>query len=269
MATTEDETQGSRPTATKRKDAFSELMSPKFKQQKSTTTGTSSSAKSGNHGNSKNALLSYILKPERFPDQIITYNENTVLIRDAFPKATLHLLLLPRDASKRDLHPHQAFDDPAFLEMIRGEVAASLKLAVSELSRLIGPFSESNKARMAAMESDEPPDPLPPGRDFSKELRVGIHAHPSMNHLHIHIISRDMHSDRLKHRKHYNSFNTNFFIPLDDYPLAKDDHRRSTSYQNGNLKEDFKCWRCGDMFGNKFTQLKEHLEQEFEAWKKE
>lgn len=269
MATAEDEAQGSRVAANKRKDAFSELMSPKSKQQKPTATTPSLTSKSGNFGNPKNALLTYVLKPERFPDQIITYNENTVLIRDAFPKATIHLLLLPRDASKRDLHPHQAFNDPAFLEMIRGEVTTSLKLAVSELSRLIGPFSESNKARIAAMESDDPPDTLPPGRDFSKELRVGIHAHPSMNHLHIHIISRDMHSDRLKHRKHYNSFNTDFFIPLDDYPLPEDDRRRSTSYQNGNLKEDFKCWRCGKMFGNKFTQLKEHLEQEFEVWKKE
>ncbi|KEF53363.1 aprataxin [Exophiala aquamarina CBS 119918] len=269
MATNEDETQGSRTTANKRKDAFSELMSPKSKHPKSTAITPSSTSKPANLGNPKNALLAYVLRPDRFPEQIITYNENTVLIRDAFPKATLHLLLLPRHASKRDLHPHEAFDDPAFLEMIRGEVTTSLKLAVSELSRLIGPFSETHKARIAAMESNDPPDTLPPGRDFSKELRVGIHAHPSMNHLHIHIVSRDMHSARLKHRKHYNSFNTDFFIPLDDYPLAKDDRRRSISYQNGNLKEDFKCWRCGKIFGNKFVRLKEHLEQEFEAWKQE
>lgn len=269
MATNDDKTQGSHATAIKRKDAFSELMSPKPKQQKPVATNLSGISKSNKYSDPRNALLTYILDPASFPAQIITHNENTVLIRDAFPKATLHLLLLPRDASKRDLHPHDALDDPVFLEMIRGEVAESLKLAVSELSRLIGPFSESNKTRIAAMESDDPPDTLPPGRDFAKELRVGVHAHPSMNHLHIHIISRDMHSDRLKHRKHYNSFNTDFFIPLEDYPLAKDDHRRSVSYQNGNLREDFKCWRCGKMFGNKFTQLKDHLEQEFEAWRKE
>lgn len=269
MASTEDDPQDFRPTDNnKRKDAFSELMSPKSKHQKS-TTHTSGASKSNSFSNSRNGLLTYILNPTSYPAQVITHDEKTVLIRDAFPKATLHLLLLPRDASKRDLHPHEAFDDPVFLAMIRAQVAASLKLAVSELSRLIGPFSESNKARITAMEGDEPADTLPPGRDFSKDLRVGIHAHPSMNHLHIHIISRDMHSDRLKHRKHYNSFNTDFFIPLDDFPLAKDDPRRSVSYQNGNLKEDFRCWRCGKMFGNKFTLLKDHLEREFDAWKRE
>lgn len=265
----DDHPQDSRPTDNnKRKDAFSELMSSKAKQQKP-TTNTSTAAKSNAFSNSRNGLLTYILNPTDYPAQVIAHDEKTVLIRDAFPKATLHLLLLPRDASKRDLHPHEAFDDPVFLAMIRAEVAASLKLAVSELSRLIGPFSASNKARITAMDSDDPPDTLPPGRDFSQDLRVGIHAHPSMNHLHIHIISRDMHSDRLKHRKHYNSFNTDFFIPLDDFPLARDDPRRSVSYQNGNLKEDFKCWRCGKMFGNKFTLLKDHLEREFDAWKRE
>lgn len=268
MAGTENHPQNSLTTTNKRKDAFSELMSPKPKQQKS-TANPSGATKSNAFSNSRNGLLTYILSPTDFPNQVITHNENTVLIRDAFPKATLHLLLLPRDASKRDLHPHQAFDDPVFLAMIREEVTTSLKLAASELSRLIGPFSQSNKARITAMESDDPPESLPPGRDFFKDLRVGIHAHPSMNHLHIHIISRDMHSGRLKHRKHYNSFNTDFFIPLDAYPLAEDDRRRSVSFQNANLREDFKCWRCGKMFGNKFTMLKDHLEEEFKAWKEE
>ncbi|KAK5044452.1 hypothetical protein LTR84_011266 [Exophiala bonariae] len=269
MSSTDHHPQDSLGATKKRKDAFSELMLPKPKQTKSTTNPSSQSTKSNSFSNSRNALLTYILNPADFPNQVVTYNENTVLIRDAFPKATLHLLLLPRDASKRDLHPREAFDDPVFLAMIREEVAASVKLAASELSRLIGPFSRSNKARITAMESDNPPDSLPPGRDFVKDLRVGIHAHPSMNHLHIHIISQDMHSDRLKHRKHYNSFNTDFFIPLDAYPLVEDDQRRLTGFQNANLGKDFKCWRCGKMFGNKFTMLKDHLKEEFKAWKEE
>ena len=153
--------------------------------------------------------------------------------------------------------------------MVRKEAAEAVQLAASELSRLISPHSELSQARIAAMESDDPPSELPPGRDFLKELKVGIHAHPSMSHLHVHIISRDMHSDRLKHQKHYNSFNTDFFIPLDDFPLAKDDPRRQTGYQNANLKKGYKCWRCGQDFGNKFTALKAHLEDEFKAWRKE
>jgi aprataxin len=30
-----------------------------------------------------------------------------------------------------------------------------------------------------------------------------------------------------------------------------------------------KCWRCGMNFGNRFARLKEHLEAEFEEWKRE
>lgn len=252
-----------------KRNAFSELMSSKPKQQKLQPSKQSWVGKLNNPHDPRNGLLAYVLEPSKFPsDLVILHNERVVLIRDAFPKATVHLLLLPRDPAKRDLHPRDALDDQVFLDMVRTEAATAVKLAASELSRLISPYSESCKARIAAMESDEPPDILPSGRDFSREFRVGIHAHPSMNHLHIHIISRDMHSDRLKHQKHYNSFNTDFFIPLEDFPLAKDDLRRDVGYQNANLKKEYKCWRCGKMFGNKFKQLKEHLEDEFEAWRR-
>lgn len=243
-------------------------MSPKPKHPKpqlSRHTGRSS-----NPRDPRNGLLDYILAPAGYPSNIvILHNDHTVLVRDLFPKATVHLLLLPRDPLKRDLHPRDALNDAEFLAMMRTEASSAVKMAASELSRLISPYSASCKARLAAMESDEPPDELPPGRDFSKEFRVGIHAHPSMNHLHIHIISRDMHSDRVKHQKHYNSFNTDFFIPLDDFPLAQDDVRREVAYQNANLKREFRCWRCGRTFGNKFKQLKEHLDDEFDAWRQE
>ncbi|OAL21663.1 hypothetical protein AYO20_11335 [Fonsecaea nubica] len=269
VVTDEQPEEASKPSAlaTKR-NAFSELMSPKSKHAKS--QDFKHTGKLSNPGDPRNGLLAYILEPAKFPsDIVILHNDKTVLVRDAFPKATVHLLLLPRDPAKQTLNPRDALDDQEFLDMVRTEASAAVKLAASELSRLISPYSETCKARIAAMESENPPDNLPPGRDFTKEFKVGIHAHPSMNHLHIHIISRDMHSDRLKHRKHYNSFNTDFFIPLEDFPLARDDIRRQTSYQNANLTKDYKCWRCGKMFGNKFTQLKAHLEDEFKAWRKE
>ncbi|EXJ84119.1 hypothetical protein A1O3_04786 [Capronia epimyces CBS 606.96] len=252
-----------------KRNAFSELMSPKSKQTKPPSSRPGI-GKLSNPTDFRSGLLPYILEPTSFPSNIvIQHTERTVLVQDAFPKATVHLLLLPRDSSKWNLNPRDAFDDHKFVDMVRSEAAAAVRLAASELSRVISPYSESCRARIAAMEGDDPPDVLPAGRDFTKEFKVGIHAHPSMSHLHVHIISRDMHSARLKHQKHYNSFNTDFFIPLEDFPLAKDDIRRNTSYQNANLKKDYKCWRCGKVFGNKFKQLKEHLDAEFEAWKRE
>ena len=107
---------------------------------------------------------------------------------------------------------------------------------------------------------------LPIGRDWEKEVKVGIHSHPSMYHLHIHVISVDSYSDSLKHKKHYNSFNTSFFVDLDAFPLGKDDERR---HQGDWPSRDLICWRCGRNFGNRFKELKGHLAEEFDAWKRE
>lgn len=43
------------------------------------------------------------------------------------------------------------------------------------------------------------------GVDWGAEVRVGVHAGPSMNHLHVHVISREGFSDRVKKRVHYST----------------------------------------------------------------
>ena len=260
----------SKPPA--KRNAFTELMAPKPKAPISQAPQSmASKASQVIRGVWRGALIEYIDHPERFPDQVLRVTADTVLIKDAFPKATIHLLLLPRSPAHYLQHPHAAFADPAFLAMMRDEAAVAARLAAAELARKLGSFSASNRARNVAMGSGQVPfDELPPpGRDYTREIRVGTHAHPSMAHLHVHIISRDMHSDRAKHRKHYNSFNTPFFVPLADYPLAEDDVRRETGFQNANLGRELVCWRCGKGFGNRFAELKRHLEGEFEAWRGE
>lgn len=247
-----------------KRNAFSELMSPKRK----VVSVKSSRTAAPNPNDPRSGLLEYINHPDAYPTRIISSDEDFVLIRDLFPKATVHLLLLPRDPAKYLLHPHEAFADPIFLTKCRKAAGIAAQLASKELQRLVGQHSLSDKPRGQALEQGD--EIIPAGRDWLAEIRVGIHAHPSMTHLHIHIISRDMHSKCVKHRKHYSSFNTDFFIPLADYPLAVNDRRRSISYQNSNLKEvDFRCWRCGRNFGNRFKELKGHLEEEFIGWKEE
>ncbi|KAK1777142.1 HIT-like domain-containing protein, partial [Copromyces sp. CBS 386.78] len=210
----------------KKRNAFAELMAPKPNATK-LDASSSAGARSSSHKNTakskwSGALLEYIDHPDRFPQHVIRVTDNTVLIRDRFPKATVHLLLLPRSPAHYDLHPHQAFQEQDFLAMMRHEAASAARLAAAELQRELSTFSASSKARNEAMDKGVPFDQLPEGRDYLSDIRVGVHAHPSMDHLHVHIISRDMHSAKVKHRKHYNSFNTPFFIPLDDYPLAED-----------------------------------------------
>lgn len=198
---------------------------------------------------------------------MVYHNEDFVAIHDMFPKSSLHLLLLPRDQSKTRLHPFDAFEDAEFLAKVKAETYKLRTLAAGELRRKYGKDSAQEQARLAALSADPPPDELPQGRDWEQEIVAGVHAVPSMNHLHVHVLSVDRYSDRLKHRKHYNSFSTPFFVPIDDFPLAHDDERRKPT-EEGYLKRDFACWRCGMVFGNRFTELKQHLEKEFMEWKK-
>lgn len=217
----------------------------------------------------RNALGPYILSPESYPKNVvICYSDQFVVLNDAFPKSSLHLLLMPRDREKALLHPIAAFEDAVFLSTVREEVAHLKKQVASELRRKFGRFSASEQARIDAMAVDPPLDILPEGRLWEKEIICGVHAGPSMNHLHVHVLSVDRHSERMRHRKHYNSFATPFLIPLEGFPLSKSDPRRHPGGE-GYLRRDLICWRCGQNFKNKFQNLKLHLESEFEEWKRE
>lgn len=217
----------------------------------------------------RSALQAYIDSPSSFPpSRILSSDESYVAIRDAYPKSSVHLLLLPRSEKYTHKHPFDAFADVSFLSATRAAVAPLVALAASELRRLHGAYSQAESARSAAMAADPPPDALPAGRDWIKEILIGVHAHPSMSNLHVHVLSRDRYSECMKHRKHYNSFTTRFLVPLDDFPLAEDDERRHPG-RAGYLEQELKCWRCGKTFGRSFARLKEHLNKEFEDWRKE
>lgn len=219
------------------------------------------------HG--RDALGAYILKPESFPSpqRVLRFDEEWVTIHDLYPKSSIHLLLLPRNAKLARQHPFKVLADPEFLAAARKQTQDLAKITATELRRLYGKYSKAETARNDALLAPDPPEELPPGRDWEAEVMVGVHANPSMNDMHIHIMSRDRHSDRLKHRRHYNSFSSDFFVPLDDFPLAEDDRRRHPGHE-GYLERDMKCWQCGKNFRNQFKLLKAHLEEEFEEWKR-
>lgn len=219
----------------------------------------------------RKGLGAYIASPESFPlSRVISYSEKFVVINDLYPKSSVHLLLLSRDPAKTLLHPFDALGDNDFLAEIQYEVSKLRTLVAKELRRRYGRFSVQDKTREQAMEADTLPseEQLPLGRDWSKDVVSGVHAHPSMSHLHIHILSVDRESDRMRHRKHYNSFATPFLVPLEDFPLPPNDKRRHPG-REGYLHSDLKCWKCGKDFGSKFARLKDHLAEEFEIWKRE
>jgi aprataxin len=216
------------------------------------------------HG--RDGLAAYTIDPESFPpSRVVYHNEKFVVINDLYPKASVHLLILPRDPIKNVQRPQDAFDDPQFLADCREEEKKVRDIVASELRRQFGKHSASDQPRIQALEADDPPETLPAGRDWTQGVMSGIHANPSMSHLHIHVLSKDMVSDPMKKRNHYLSFTTDFFVGLEHFPLAKDDYRRAYA----KFPEDKRCWRCGQNFGNKMTKLKEHLDMEKESWIRE
>lgn len=221
----------------------------------------------------RDGLGAYITSPASFPaSRVIYHDEKWVVINDLFPKSSIHLLLLPRDPTKQLLHPFNAFSDLVFLNEVQAEVKNLRALAAKELHRRFGKFSKLDQEREKAMDAlgdDEgcESQSLQTGRDWSESIISGIHVGPSMNHLHVHVLSIDRHSECMKHRKHYNSFSTPFLIDVEDFPLNKGDNRRHPGREK-YLDRDLKCWRCGKNFGNKFARLKEHLDEEFGEWRK-
>ncbi|KAI0407443.1 HIT domain-containing protein [Xylaria palmicola] len=268
--------------ATKR-NAFAELMAPKPKRAKEPPPTLASTRGPVTGGlRVRDGLGAYAADPAAFPRERVLYHDDAfVAVNDLYPKASVHALLIPRGPRGR-LHPFDAFEDPEFLAAVRAAAAGLRRLAAKELQRRYGRFSTQDRRREAVLdgeadaaergegegEQEQGEQELPPGRDWERELLVGVHAHPSMNDLHVHVLSRDMVSPCLRRRRHYQSFNTPFLVGLDDFPLARDDPRRHPG-RAGYLDADMRCWRCGRDFGNRFKRLKEHLDEEFEEWKRE
>jgi aprataxin len=215
--------------------------------------------------NPRDNLVAYIRNPEDH-SCVVYYNDDWVVIKDGYPKSAVHLLLMPRHKEQYNAHPYDAFRNPEFLACAKLELEKVKDIAASELRRMYGHLSATDRPRLDAMNADDPPEVLPEGRDWKVGLRTGIHANPSMNHLHIHCLSPDLHSPSLKKGSHYNSHTTRFLVPLEDFPQDTDEIRDTASVL---LRQDLVCWRCGEIFGNKMAKLKEHLAMEFGKWVRE
>ncbi|KAF6208485.1 hypothetical protein GE061_016941, partial [Apolygus lucorum] len=109
------------------------------------------------------------------PAMQLFVDDQIVIIKDGYPKAEKHFLVLPKE-------------DISNLASVKKDDIKLLK-------------HMDLKGRDIAEKYGE-------GRTF----RLGYHAQPSMERLHLHVISDDMNSASLKHKKHWNSFTTPFFM---------------------------------------------------------
>ena len=150
----------------------------------------------------RNVLYRYLDEPDaseivrKFRERLVC-----VCVRDKYPKARSHLLLIPRRT------------DPICVE------------SVEDLDR--GHLKSLRKFHAHAAHVAK--DMISGGT----VVKCGYHALPSLVPLHMHIISEDFDSTRLKTKKHWNSFTTSFFVSPQDLESALE---RFGTYTQDNSK---------------------------------
>ena len=102
--------------------------------------------------------------------------------------------------------------------------------------------------------------------DVGNDFRMGFHAVPSMARLHLHVISQDFDSPCLKNKKHWNSFNTDYFVPWDKVVAQLEADGTftpaDTNLTKEWLKQDLKCHKCQYKAKN-LPDLKKHIKSHY------
>ena len=93
-------------------------------------------------------------------------------------------------------------------------------------------------------------------------FRMGFHAIPTMDRLHLHVVSQDFDAPTLRSSRHWNSFNTDFFVPPDAVlrALAETGAFAVNHTAMAALKAAFplRCWRTNRTLRS-MAHLRAHL----------
>ncbi|KAG9318716.1 HIT-like domain-containing protein [Chiua virens] len=195
--------------------------------------------------------------PETLPPSVLfECTDKCLTVFDAFPKSIFHFLVLPRVRP-----PLGVFELASLRTLLKGNKERA-KLVLSDLN------DEAHKVKKMICEE------MQKRYGFQWEIWAGFHANQSMEHLHLHVLSNDLCSEKMKHKKHYNSFHPKlgFFLHLDDVLSWFDadpsyfermSQLKKSEYEH-LLKEDLCCWRCERDMKN-MPLLKAHLQEEWDA----
>uniref|UniRef100_A0A674ILE9 Aprataxin n=2 Tax=Terrapene triunguis TaxID=2587831 RepID=A0A674ILE9_9SAUR len=161
------------------------------------------------------------------PKMQVYKDERVVIIKDKYPKARYHWLILPWDS------------------------ISSLKSVTKEhLELLEHMHAVGEKLIQQCLDKDR------------LEFRLGYHAVPSMSHVHLHVISQDFDSPCLKNKKHWNSFTTEYFLNSQDV-IEMVKTKGKVLVKDGTselLKLPLRCHVC-KQHQSTIPQLKEHLKK--------
>ncbi|XP_023583319.1 aprataxin isoform X4 [Trichechus manatus latirostris] len=159
------------------------------------------------------------------PKMQVYKDEQVVVIKDKYPKARHHWLVLP-------------WAPISSLKAVTWEHLELLKHMHTVGEEVIADCAGSSKLR----------------------FRLGYHAIPSMSHVHLHVISQDFDSPCLKNKKHWNSFNTEYFLESQAVIQMVQEAGRVTVPDGMPelLKLPLRCHECQQLLPS-IPQLKEHL----------
>ncbi|CAJ1439172.1 unnamed protein product [Effrenium voratum] len=159
---------------------------------------------------------------------VVHSTEEFLTIHDGYPKAAVHLLVLPRTrvASLAKLTPEHL----PMLRRLCGYVAWLLEQL---------------------------------GQQDGVGWTHGLHSVPSLKQLHVHVMTMDFCSPCLKNAKHFCSFLPPFLVSLDEAVRVVSEggfvERSLQELEEGMKKRRLCCHRCGADFGRSFAELKRHL----------
>jgi len=192
---------------------------------------------------------------------LFQHSAKSLILFDAFRKSIFHFLVLPR--------------------------VTESSLTVSELASLKSLLKcDKDKAKKVILDLRE--DAAALKQDIETEMMqrygfkwgiwTGFHAAPSMKHLHLHVLSADLCSEKMKIKKHYNSFHPKlgFFLDIDevlswfdaDPGFFSSMAKLKASEYEPILKEDLSCFRCHSHQKNMPT-LKAHLQEDWNKLEKQ
>ncbi|XP_028263940.1 aprataxin isoform X2 [Parambassis ranga] len=163
------------------------------------------------------------------PKMQVYKDDKVVVIKDKYPKARHHWLVLP-------------WQSITSLKALRAEHCDLLKHMQQVADQMVEQCPDSTSLR----------------------FRTGYHAIPSMSHVHLHVISQDFDSPCLKNKKHWNSFTTNYFMESHDVIQMLETDGKVTVKEGASelLKLPLCCHVCHRELPT-IPALKEHLKSHF------
>jgi len=179
-------------------------------------------------GGFETALLRIVDAPDKHKNVILLQDAQCLVIYDGFPKAKYHLLVLPRQKI----------------------------MSLTDLSREhVVTLRHLHRVALHVVRS------IQQAADAGLGFRVGFHSVPSLQLLHLHVISADFDSPSLKNKKHWNSFQPPFFLDSQHLIqiIQRDGRVTVDKTETADwLKAPLKSHRTGEVFKN-IPALKQHL----------